>query len=202
MHPNSLLVFDKFALPLFRPGHRVLEIGPDGTPSTLQARVGAGDRSIQWETLDIDEAPPGAPKPTFLAHDPYTFPLADGLFDVVLSANVIEHVPKVWRWVPELARVCKPGGRVITIAPVSWPYHEAPQDCWRIYPAGMEALYQDAGLRVETSYWGSLEFPGYQHRVPGAAGTWGPRGKLKRAARRLLGLPVVCAFDTVVVGVK
>jgi hypothetical protein len=47
---------------------------------------------------------------------------------------------------------------VITINPVSWHYHEAPVDCWRIYPEGMKALADDAGLEVLLSTWESVEF--------------------------------------------
>jgi len=45
----------------------------------------------------------------------------------------------------------------ITINPVSWPYHEAPVDCWRIFPLGMEALAEEAGLSVELCLFDSLE---------------------------------------------
>jgi hypothetical protein len=57
----------------------------------------------------------------------------------------------------EVARVCKPGGLVVTINPVSWKYHLAPVDCWRIYPDGMKALYEDAGLEMRESVCESLE---------------------------------------------
>jgi hypothetical protein len=46
----------------------------------------------------------------------------------------------------------QPGMRV-------WVYHEAPIDCWRMFPEAMRALYEEAGLIVELREWGSLETP-------------------------------------------
>ena len=48
---------------------------------------------------------------------------------------------------------------MITIAPVSWPYHEDPVDCWRIYPDGLRALYDEVGLRTELALCEGLEPP-------------------------------------------
>ena len=36
--------------------------------------------------------------------------------------------------------IISPNGYIITINPVSWKYHEAPVDCWRIYPEGMKTI--------------------------------------------------------------
>ena len=55
----------------------------------------------------------------------------------------MEHVSRIWLWIKELERITKPGGKIILISPISWPYHEAPIDCWRIYPEGMKALIND-----------------------------------------------------------
>jgi len=140
---------------------KVLEIGPDGFPSTYRKLVTAPD--IVWETLDIFDSP----NLTYPKSDIYHFPVAENQYDIVLSGQVIEHVARIWRWMAELARITKPGGRVITINPVSWPYHEAPIDCRRIYPEGMKALCEDSGLVVEKSFWGSLEAPLVRHVVPG-----------------------------------
>jgi SAM-dependent methyltransferase len=183
MHKNSKLLFEKYAIPLFKGGMRVLEIGPDGFPSTYRQIV--GDQAITWETVDLTESP----KLTYTSIDEYHFPIPGDTYDIVLSGQVIEHVKKVWLWTKEVARVCKPGGLVITINPVSWEYHQAPVDCWRIYPEGMKALYEDAGLEMQMSRFESLE----NHHI------------LKEAIRRLLGRtprPLGRVFDTVSIGVK
>jgi SAM-dependent methyltransferase len=197
MHRNSRLLFEKYARNYFCPGFRVLEIGPDKLPSTYQSLV--SDNSLQWETLDLrpDKAL------TYVAPSEYSFPIPDGTFDLVLSGQVIEHVRKPWRWIREVSRVCRAGGHVITINPVSWPYHEAPVDCWRAFPEGMRALYEDAGLEVVLSQWECLEVSSLRPRLPGRSREWQPFA-LRSAFTVLgmLGFPVECAFDTITVGRK
>jgi SAM-dependent methyltransferase len=151
MHLNSILLFEKYAKPLFTAGMKVLEIGPDGFPSSYRKIV--ADETISWETLDIY----ASDKLTYPSTAEYSFPIPADTYDIVLSGQVIEHVKKIWVWTKEVARVCKPGGRVITINPVSWIFHEHPVDCWRIYPEGMKALYEDAGLEMQLSQFESLE---------------------------------------------
>lgn len=197
MHTNSNRLFEKCAVPCFQLGMRVLEIGPDLFPSTYRKLLPLAD--ITWDTLDIY----AAPQLTYPKSDVYSFAIPDNTYDIVFSGNVIEHVAKVWRWVPELARITKPGGLVITINPTSWPYHPAPIDCWRIYPDGMQALCDEAGLKVELSFFGSLELPHTKRALPGRAPEW-QSTRLRRAFRFLgwFGFPVEKAFDTITIARK
>jgi SAM-dependent methyltransferase len=151
VHLNSKLLFQKYALPYFADGMRVLEIGPDAVPSSYQAIV--GKTGITWHTIDMFDSP----NLTYRNSGEYSFPIETGSYDLVLSAQVIEHVRKIWNWMGEVSRVCKPGGTIITINPVSFRYHEAPIDCWRIYPEGMKALYDDAGVDTLLSTAEALE---------------------------------------------
>lgn len=185
MHLNSRLIFEKHAKHLFKSGMRVLEVGP-GHPSEYKLIV--GDDSVKWEGVDLF----ASEHLTYLAESEYVFPIESDTFDIVFSAQVIEHVRKIWVWMKELSRVCKRGGRVITINPVSWPYHEAPIDCWRMFPEGMKALYEDAGLTMELSTFESLEPP---HSTPYL---------LKQVIKPYLGRePVVhTVVDTISIGVK
>ena len=197
MHTNSKFLFAKYASPCFHSGMRVLEIGPDRFPSTYRAMVPC--KGMQWDTLDISDSP----KLTYPKSQLYSFPIADDTYDIVLSGQVIEHVAKIWRWMQELARVTKPGGLVITISPSSWPYHEAPIDCWRMYPEGMKALCEDAGLSVKTSFFGSLELPEFTEAIPGRSPEFQPE-KLRRCFEvlGLYGFPVEKAFDTITIAGK
>jgi SAM-dependent methyltransferase len=196
MHKNSKLLFEKYALPYFKPNMRVLEIGPS-YPSTYQKLV--GDPSITWETIDLFDDP----RLTHRATSEYSFPLADNTYDVVLSGQVMEHVRKIWRWMPELSRVAKPGGLVITINPVSWPYHEHPHDCWRAFPEGMRALYEDSSLEVIESVFDSLEVNGGAERIPGRSKEFQPIvSRLRSRMLRWWRFPVECAFDTITIGRK
>jgi SAM-dependent methyltransferase len=162
VNKNDQLLFSRFAAEFVFPGCRVLEIGPDREPSSFIALV---NHEVEtWDTLDFASRM-DVPL-TYRAGAEYDYPVADASYDVILSANVIEHVPKIWRWMPELARICRPGGHVITINPITWHYHESPVDCWRIYPAGMQALCEDSGLEVVRSEWGSLDLRWLESRSP------------------------------------
>lgn len=201
MHENSILLFKKFAMPSFSPEKRVLKIGPDHFPSTYRGVVGGAAKT--WDTQDIFERP-GL---THVAESEYSFPIPDNEYDIVLSGQVLEHVKKIWTWTSELARVCRPGGRVITVNPVSWPYHEAPVDCWRVFPDGMRALYDEAGLTVLESVCDSLEDPGQRRYIPGRskadqldASGW--KRRLAEPFMRLIGIPIERAYDTITIGEK
>src|SRR5258706_3393896 len=98
MHLNSELLFAKSAKDYFRPGIRVLEIGPDGFPSAYRRTV--SDASITWDTIDLHESP----ALTYRAQAEYKFPIPDETYDVVVSGQVIEHVSKIWVWIREVAR--------------------------------------------------------------------------------------------------
>ncbi|MEI7702855.1 MAG: methyltransferase domain-containing protein [Planctomycetia bacterium] len=197
MHLNSRLMFEKYGLGFFRPGMRVLEIGPDSFPSTLRSAIQFPD--IVWDTMDMYQSP----KLTHVNISEYTFPISDETYDVVVTANVAEHVAELWTWMAEVARVCRRGGLVVTVNPVSYPYHEAPIDCYRIYPEGMKAVYRSAGLTVEHSCFESLEIPANRRRLPGVS-----TAKQSRARRIVWGLlgvvgfPVECAFDAITIGRK
>jgi len=102
-----------------------------------------------------------------------------------------------------LARVTKTNGLVITINPVSWNYHEAPVDCWRIYPEGMKSLYEDASLKVVLSLWESLETPHFRRHIPGVSRDI--HSRKKRLAYDILGrfgFPVERSYDAITVGRK
>lgn len=201
MHLNCLLLAEKYAKHLFKDGLRILEVGPDGVPSSLRKKY--FKESMQWDTIDIfpDE------KFTYVATNEYSFPIENDSYDIVVSANVIEHVKKIWRWMPELARVTKKGGHVITINPVSWNYHAYPVDCWRIYPDGMQSLYEDSGLEVEVSVFENLESEHLLHKKYNEFKLW-PGATLASGNMRIkklkymLGYPVTAALDTITVGKK
>jgi SAM-dependent methyltransferase len=137
----------------------------------------------------------------------YSYPVESDGADIVIAANVMEHVRKPWVWIREVARICKPGGHVITINPVSWPYHEYPIDCWRAYPEGMKALYEDARLTVITSRCESPEDAHLRRHIPGRSlkniyGRDGWKTRTLTKVSELLRLPVERPYDTVTIGQK
>lgn len=201
MHGNTRKLFKKYAKSYFLPNTRVLEVGPGVPPPTDIQRI-VGDPSIRWETAGIDDTFPV----TYIGTE-YSFPVAPGTADIVIATNVMEHVRKPWVWIKELSRICKPGGYVITINPVSWPYHEYPIDCWRAYPEGMMALYEEGGLTTILSRCESLENTNLRRHIPGRSlgniyhqGSW--KTKTITKVNEILRLPVERPYDTVTIGQK
>ena len=197
MHTNSKLLFAKYARQFIGSGVRLLEIGPDANPSSYAELV--NDKTITWDTLDMYDGK----HLTYANVAEYSFPIPDDSYDVVLAGQVLEHVRKIWIWVRELERVCKKGGYVILINPISWTFHEAPVDCWRVYPEGMRALLEDTGLRIIDTRFESLEAPGFRKYVPGvsASGHSKKRWLFYRFAAPV-GFPVERAYDTITVAQK
>jgi len=166
MHLNSKLLFKKYAIEHFKDNQSVLEIGPTGYPSYYSQLVNMP--SLKWHTLDIGETyiGQGHVNPSHIvSQEEYHYPVDDGAFDIVLSGQVMEHVRNIWRWVDELKRITRDNGLIIIISPVSWSYHEAPVDCWRIYPEGMKALMEEKGLRIIECCFESLEKDFFSSRV-------------------------------------
>tara|TARA_R110002074_G_scaffold29011_3_gene83301 strand:- start:4734 stop:5549 length:816 start_codon:yes stop_codon:yes gene_type:complete len=79
-------------------------------------------------------------------------PFATDAFDTVLSTEVLEHLPDPARCVNEMARVLRPGGKLLLTVPFSQPLHELPSDYYRFTPSSLEHIVRGAGLEV-----GSIE---------------------------------------------
>ena len=142
MHRNSGLLFQKYALPFFQPGMRVLEIGPDTMNSDYRKMLPAG---VEYECTVLSNSVHWHPGMIPMKGE-YSIECPSKSFDIVFSGQVAEHVRQVWTWLWEVARVSK--RYVITICPVTWEFHAVPVDCWRIWPDGMCALHEYAGLKT------------------------------------------------------
>lgn len=79
---------------------------------------------------------------------PYRLPFASHSVDVVVSGQAFEHVEYFWLTWLEMARVVRPGGHVFLVAPSRGPEHRYPQDCWRFYPDGFQALGRYADFEI------------------------------------------------------
>lgn len=74
-------------------------------------------------------------------------PFQDGEFEVVVSTEMLEHDPYPWKTLPEMARVCEPGGVVIlTCRGVGFHDDPNPKDYWRFTVDSITHLFELAGL--------------------------------------------------------
>lgn len=118
------------------------------------ADLGVGDQSWNYAGLDV------------LA-DLNRLPFADAVFDGALNIVTLEHLREPHLAMREMARVLKPGGHLLLIAPHQWEVHQEPHDYFRYTGYGLQWLVEQAGLRVE--------------RLDGAGGMF------RLLSRRLLG---------------
>jgi ubiquinone/menaquinone biosynthesis C-methylase UbiE len=73
------------------------------------------------------------------AADASCLPLPDDSVDAVLALEVLEHVPRPHSVLEEMARVLKPGGRVVISVPSTVPRHDE-FDYWRFTAKGLDQL--------------------------------------------------------------
>lgn len=155
MHPEAYAQMDTL-LDKWQGEARVLDVGSldvNGSFRPLADRRG-------WRYTGIDLTP--GPNVSLVALDPYRYPFADATFDIVFSGSTMEHVTQIWRWVPELARLLKPGGLLALLTHTQWEYHPYPVDCWRIMPDGMRALFDLTGQleRYEIEMYNATDISG------------------------------------------
>ena len=122
MHPNSQMLFEKYAKSLFTPGLRVLEVGPDAFPSSYRKIV--NNDAIQWETIDTYESDKLTHRATRLVQVRLPPPRQQLRHRPVRAGDRAREEDLAW--MPGLSRVCKKGGLVVTINPVSWPFTNTP----------------------------------------------------------------------------
>jgi len=165
MHKNCEEMFKKYALDMIEPGMDIFEIGVERqATSKNQIDLNIGKDSYNYYYTDLNKEYltkiindhwgirlteiDSADMPNFIPMiGENKFDCDDGIFDIVYSTNVIEHVRMPWLWLKEIYRIIKPGGYVIKHCPgITHNYHESPIDCWRIWPEGMNSLLTYAGF--------------------------------------------------------
>lgn len=81
--------------------------------------------------------------------DASSLPFADDCFDTVVMLEVLEHVREPRAALCEIARVLRPGGKVLLSMPFLYPIHDAPHDYQRFTAHGLEREIDAAGLRID-----------------------------------------------------
>lgn len=128
---------------------RLLSLGPLRIADVGAQDVNGSYRKLfdreGWEYVGFDES---HGKNVDVVLTPETLAANRDLFDVVISGQTLEHTLKPWVWIREVASLAKPGGLIWIIAPNTWMFHEFPRDCWRVFPDGLRALFDEAGLKT------------------------------------------------------
>ena len=86
--------------------------------------------------------------------DHYKYPFEDKSFDLIVTANCLEHCTRPWETMKEAFRVLRDGGLIFVTVPWQFMVHKDGKcntDCYRILEDGMIALFDYAGFKtVET----------------------------------------------------
>lgn len=95
----------------------------------------------RYESLDVTDAY----HPDYVA-DLQDTKLPGEQYDTIFCTQVIHHLPDPARAIAEMARMLKPGGRLILSVPhLAW-LHNEPHDYWRFTPHSLRVLLDRAGL--------------------------------------------------------
>jgi SAM-dependent methyltransferase len=171
-----MLTVDFARLPI-RPGTRLLDLGCGaGRHAFEAARRGARVVALDMDRKELDqvaaiaaamdeagEIPEGASIRTS-SGDATAMPFDDGSFDVVIAAEVMEHIPTDQAAMHEVARVLRPGG----VAAVTVPAWLPERVCWLLsddyhnVPGGHVRIFTRRELEVKMARAG-LVVGGHHH---------------------------------------
>lgn len=111
---------------------RVLDVGCGRKPYRpwlKNAQEYVGIDTTQWADVKIEYGQP--------------WPLEDASFDSVICTQVLEHAGDFLHVLSEMARVLKPGGRLVVTVPFLYNEHGFPYDYRRFSVTGARATFED-----------------------------------------------------------
>jgi len=72
----------------------------------------------------------------------------DNSVDIIISIQVLEHLPEPWKVLAEFQRVLKPEGILFISCPQSVEQHQVPHDFFRYTLFGLRSLMTNSGFEV------------------------------------------------------
>ena len=105
--------------------------------------VGAGPTALHPAVVNLDIVPGPAIDVCAAAG---SLPFPDEAFDLVMSQEVVEHVPDPFQALREMRRVLRRGGTLYFQVPFIIGYHPGPTDFWRFTKEGVSEIVSQAGF--------------------------------------------------------
>jgi SAM-dependent methyltransferase len=134
----------------------------DAGCGTMPFREALSRYADEYHSMDVTRRVPTVEIVADIQDMPH---VASSQFDTVFCSEVLEHVPDPGRAVAEIARVLRPGGKLLLSVPFLARLHEEPYDFFRYTRHGLASLLEQRGqLRIiEIATTGSLfSFLGHQ----------------------------------------
>jgi len=126
--------------------YKVVDFGSKVAAGHSTHRDLLADRDCTILGVDILEGP----NVDLVMKKPYTLPVASNSADVVMSGQVLEHVPFFLTSILELHRILRPGGLLMITVPSRGHRHNV-YDCWRFYPDSMRAIAAFGAFTLESA---------------------------------------------------
>ena len=114
----------------------------------VMINIGAGNTKLHPNMKGLEiEAGPGVD----IVGSALDLPFEDETVDLIVTQEVLEHVPDPFLAMREIHRVLKPGGRAYVQLPFVIGFHPCPTDYWRFTDQGIIELAVQAGFDAPTA---------------------------------------------------
>ncbi|MBP7119004.1 class I SAM-dependent methyltransferase [Candidatus Woesebacteria bacterium] len=144
-------------------GDKVVELGCGLSYFPEMARLhGAYSYGLDFSEKAVNKLIESFPKTKFVIGDATKTPFDNAEFDVVVSGEVLEHIEVPQTLIDEMARICRPGGKII----ISTPHLEFddPEHIWEFDEKDLQEMMGKYGeTKVETLK--STKFPGREYII-------------------------------------